>query len=209
MSTLKFGLGDQVIVCIACYGNYGYGYGRTPEEMRGYDNYLDEIIGYIKTLIEIVRVELPLTIVVCGGKTNPNFDISEAETVYTELISRLERTGLGRDKFNFITERQSANTTQNVFLGIDVISRYGLLRLRNLSQHYIFIFDSLRAMKAIPIARLFCKKYGILHWQVVGFNRPDIHPHSKWYKQFFVACLYWLPFIGRMLIERDLKSSPA
>lgn len=191
-----------ILVCL-----YGIRHAvRGQIEARGYDSYLEDIARDVVTLAN----DAPVVVVLCGGKTDKRVpQLSESGTVkpffmkHVEIVSRCTRP---QYQLCVITEERSFNTAQNLFNGV-VRGREHIIDSETWANaEFIVVCDTPRIWKLFILTWLILKRY--LHlknkWAVEAYDREDIHPNSRWWKQTLGAFLY---LIWPKKLEQDLAVS--
>lgn len=172
---------NDVVAVICLYGLFGTednSYDRNEVEMKGYQEYLSGVVNQIKKNdIKIV--------VLSGGKTRKDHPkMSEAESVYSEFRKLLRAQGLYP---NVYWEEESTSTPENISFSWNLVNKH--------SQYHNFIFfcDKVRVIKVLLILLKDLWKEilkGKMCFKIIGVNRADIHPNSKWWKQLSAGIRY-------------------
>ena len=186
------------LVCL--YGLYDHIL-RTPIELDGYTEYLDALVELYRNNIfdkdEVYFVDLMLeekipSIILCGGITNKQLEVSEARSVFLNYGIRkkiLNRLGLPENSeyVQVYLEENSVNTAQNIYNGMSRI----IARDVNPNKTIYVICDKFRKFKVKMILRralsLFVNTGTV---KVIALKRKDIHPHSNYIYQFFAGLRY-------------------
>lgn len=118
------------IIIVLCYALF--------QNQENYKKYLDKVLN-------IIDLENPDKIIVCGGFTNKNFpEISEAKSATDYLLTKNSSL---KDKI--ILEERSITTPQNIKFAIEEISK-----LNKKVDSVIFVCDSIRLVKVYCIGSL-------------------------------------------------------
>ena len=173
------------LVCL--YGLYDHIL-RTPIELDGYTEYLDALVELYRNNIfdkdEVYFVDLMLeekipSIILCGGITNKQLEVSEARSVFLNY-------GI-RKYVQVYLEENSVNTAQNIYNGMSRI----IARDVNPNKTIYVICDKFRKFKVKMILRralsLFVNTGTV---KVIALKRKDIHPHSNYIYQVFAGLRY-------------------
>lgn len=184
---------------LCCYGHYDKDK-RTPDEIKGYEQYLEAAQNFLANCNEEFR-EISysgsgaLAMIIAGGFTRTDSPISEAESVlkfcsekavhYTDRWLMQELTLHDR----LFLEEESKITAENIIFSIEHFIVQGFL-----SSDVVIICDRLRHIKCLVIAWYVQRMFRIegMKIRVVSFPRPDIHPNSRWHIQFLGAVKMWL-----------------
>lgn len=171
-------------VILPLYGLWEYG--REPEEMIGYNEFMDSVAQQIAFLSSNFG-QHPKLIFLCGGKTRtdiPEFaNLSEAQTCRKPFVTYLQKydVNLGDDTIILVENTQS--TPDNIQEPVKLLqTTYGY---QHSDIHLVVFSDKCRSAKTT----ILCAKYisEDFSFQVESAPRLDIHPNSKWWKQLIVV----------------------
>ncbi len=205
----------KVTVAIMCYGLH-YCYARMSTEIKGLDEYLGCCAKYIARLFQAEQLS---GVVLCGGYTDEIYsDMSEAATNASYLKGLLSSMLIPVEKINFCLEESSRNTAQNIVFTGQLIAHgdpFTIDELREakkndseramtmrkqghdwlkLSRNIVFICDKPRKLKVwVMLGKATGSLAPDFNLRVKAFPRADIHPNSRWYKQWILALLYLAP----------------
>lgn len=175
---------------------------RTEIEYYGYTHYLRKVCDYLNGFHYLTDV------ILCGGYTNGPDLPAECDSVLPFVKELL------RPEIEIHCEDESKNTPQNIYFAIrDFVS--ACEEYEGIDGEIIICVDRKRHYKTTVITKLLSNWYPccrrLKEVKVVGFCRPDIHPHSSYTYQFAAAMDYRLSDFfsvfgdGDSELEKDLK----
>jgi hypothetical protein len=147
---------SKSLAIICCYGYNDSN--RSDQELRGLNQYFSKVSEYLTQHAVSIAAG-----VVCGGYSIPEMKLSEAESCL-ELI----RPNLPSD-FTLILNTSSLNHLEHIAIGLTTARK---------SQ-----FDSVTILcdkNFIPVVTSCCVLLleNYLSYEIIGFNREDIHPDA-------------------------------
>lgn len=203
-----------VLVC--CYG-YASADSRDPREAKGYHDYLAGVARYLNDLAEADNV----TAIFCGGYTLYDI-VSEAADAVAHIRHLLDGSII------VVLEEQSKNTEQNIANGVSLAAAdfpnpgeewdeedmdeddedwendggpYWDDEEEYWEPRVVVICDKVRRLRVWVSSRiLFTKCLVFQQPEVVGIERFDIHPQSRWWVQILMAIKFVLR--PRLVLKR-------
>lgn len=166
------------VLCVHPYGVYTST--RNPDEIRGYDTYIDQVVSLIRTNHSKIDA-----IFVAGGMVADN-GVREAESLMKEIDRRLNEDG------HF--QRPTAQLDHRPRSTIGVVrSCFEYAAKQKGRVELIMLCDRVRQPKTLLLCWRFRRWLGLqntVEYRVFGLQRPDPHKHSRWYFQ-----MAELPFV--------------
>lgn len=144
---------------------------RAQTELQGLNEYYTQVCNY-------VLQHKPEIVVLMGGYTDSEIDISEAESSFYNFIETyFELFNLDDDYQPQVLLQNSGHTSgQNLALSLFTLQKF----LPQISSVEV-ICDQVRTSKTQALAEIVFA--GKLDFKIVGFSRIDIHPNSTLEKQ--------------------------